>query len=140
VALVWFNDTAVVQQGLTNDRAALERALNAISPVQGSRLDLGLQAAHLELVMSDYRVLANNPVIVFLSDGIPNRTTVKEIIGQADSAKLDAITVYTVGFGDDVRDDVMGRVASQPEMYFRSHGNSDIERIYRQIAGKIVCH
>jgi Mg-chelatase subunit ChlD len=139
VGLVWFNDTAVVQQGLTNDRALLDAALDAIDPVQGSRLDLGLLAAHTELIMSDYRVLANNPVVVFLSDGIPNRTTVDEVIHQADSAKLDAIAVYTVGFGDDVRDDVMRRVASQPEMYRRSTGNRDLERIYEEIAGDVVC-
>jgi hypothetical protein len=62
--------------------------------------------------------------------------------GEADEtikAKLDAIAVYTVGFGDDVRDDVMRRVASQPEMYRRSTGNRDLERIYAEIAGDVVC-
>jgi Mg-chelatase subunit ChlD len=138
-ALVWFNETAAVQQGLTHDREALDRALDAIRPVVGSRLDLGLLEARRELILSDYRRLANNPVIVFLSDGIPNRTTVDEVIRQADQAKLNAITVYSVGFGDDVRDEVMRRIASQPEMYFRSRGNADVEGIYRDIAGDVVC-
>lgn len=139
VALVWFNDRAVVEHGLTNNRAALEQALNRIRPVEGSRLDLGLLEAHKELILSAYRVLANNPVIVFLSDGIPNRTTVEETIRQADAAKMDAISVFTVGFGEDVRDEVMSRIASQPDMYYRSSGNRDLERIYRLIAGDVVC-
>ena len=45
-AIVWFNDTAAIEQPLTRDRTSLDRALDRIHAVEGSRIDLGLKAGH----------------------------------------------------------------------------------------------
>jgi hypothetical protein len=81
----------------------------------------------------------NNPVIVLLSDGIPNRTTPEEIIAEADDAKWDNITLYTVGYGGDVNEPLLRRIASQPEQYFYAPTGNDLTAIYEKIAGEIIC-
>jgi Mg-chelatase subunit ChlD len=139
-SIVWFNDRAHVAQSLTNDGAALLAAVDRINPIEGSRIDLGLEFAHRELVLTaPRRILANTPAIVLLSDGIPNRTTFEAVYGAADAAKLEAISVYTVGFGRNVRADALRRIASDPSQYYDSPGSAELRSIYEHIAGDLVC-
>lgn len=140
-AIIWYNDSAGVVSRLSNDRAALEAAIDAIHPIEGSRIDLGLQFGHRELLpeFAPDRRVANSPALVLLSDGIPNRTTYEEVIGAADAAKMDGIEVHTVGLGRDVRRETLQRIASQPGMYYESPSGDDLSIIYERIAGDLVC-
>ena len=140
-AVIWYNDSAGVVSRLSNDRAALEAAIDAIHPIEGSRIDLGLQFGHRELLpeFAPDRRVANSPALVLLSDGIPNRTTYEEVIGAADAAKMDGIEVHTVGLGRDVRRETLQRIASQPGMYYESPSGDDLSIIYERIAGDLVC-
>ncbi len=140
-AIVWYNDTAGVAQSLTNNRDGVELAIDSIAAAEGTRIDLGIELAHAQLLIakSPRRRIANTPAIVLLSDGIPNRTTIENVIHAADEAKKDGIAVYTVGFGADVREDNLRRTASQPGMYFYAPTGRDLARIYNQIAGDLVC-
>ncbi len=139
-AIVWFNDTAAVAQGLTNQRDALDLALASLTPVEGSRIDLGIRAAHQELLA--HRADRNpiiTPAIVLLSDGLPNRVTIEEVMQAADAAKRDGIVLYAVGFGDDVHEANLRAIATRPEMYEYAPSAAALAQIYRRIAGRLVC-
>lgn len=150
-AIVWYNDVAEVAQPLTNDRRALLAAIDSIRPVEGSRIDLGLQLGHRELLPEHRpnRRTANTPAMVLLSDGLPNRVPTpvaseprpqeETIVNAADAAKADGITVFTVGYGRRVQTELLQRVASQPSMYFYAADGAALERIYHSIAGELVC-
>jgi len=140
-AIIWYNDKAGVVQPLTHDLEALERAIDSIEPVEGSRIDLGIESGHLELLpaFSPARKPWNVPALVLLSDGIPNRTSIEAVVTAADNAKYDGIEVHAVGLGRDLWRHVLQRIASQPEMYYESPSGDDLASIYRAIAGDLVC-
>ncbi len=140
-AIIWYNDSAGVMSTLSNDRAALAAAIDAIRPIEGSRIDLGLEFGHRELLpeFAPNRKVANSPALVLLSDGIPNRTSYEAVIAAADAAKMDGIEVHTVGLGRDVRRETLQRIASQPGFYYESPTGDDLSLIYERIAGDLVC-
>ena len=140
-AIIWYNDSAGVVSALSHDRAALEAAIDAIEPIEGSRIDLGLQFGHRELLpeFALDRQISNSPALVLLSDGIPNRTSYEAVIAAADAAKVDGIEVHTVGLGRDVRRETLQRIASQPGLYYESPTGDDLSIIYERIAGDLVC-
>jgi Mg-chelatase subunit ChlD len=137
-SVVWFNDTAVVEQGLTHDLRALDAALGRIAPVEGSRIDLGLRAGH-EAVMSDRHKVENRPVMVVLTDGIPNRTTFEAMFAAADEAKVAGVLIYAVGHGLDVEAWALRRIASDEGKYTYSPTDADLTDIYNAIAGQVIC-
>jgi Mg-chelatase subunit ChlD len=138
-SIVWFNETAAIAQPLTADRGALDRALDGIQPVEGSRIDLGVTRGHEAAADPALHRLSNAPVVVLLSDGIPNHTTFEAMFGAADSAKRDGTIIYTAGHGLDVEEWALRRVASQPEDYFYAPTSGQMKGIYEQIAGQVVC-
>jgi Mg-chelatase subunit ChlD len=148
-AIIWYNDRARVATPLTNDRDALHKAIDLIPAAEGSRIDLGLEFGHRELLLafSDQRILSNAPVMILLSDGKPNRTSLDRVIAASDAAKADAIAVYTVGHGRlpgthtgaDYWPHVLGRIASQPQMYYHAPNSDALADVYEQIAGQLIC-
>ncbi len=140
-AIVWYNDTAEVAQPLSRNRDALELAIDNIEAQEGTRIDKGIELAHLQLLLegSPQRKLANTPVIVLLSDGIPNRVGIRDVWAAADEAKLDGIAIYSVGFGTDVNEPNLRRIASQTNMYYYAPTAAELYRIYHQIAGDVIC-
>ena len=85
--------------------------------------------------------------MILLSDGKPNRTSLDNVIAAADTAKADAIAVYTVGHGRlpgthtgaDYWPHVLGRIASQTNMYYHAPTGEELARVYEQIAGELIC-
>lgn len=138
-AIVWFNNTARTEQTLTNDPAALLRAVDRIrDPIEGSRIDLGLSFAHQQM-LNPRRRFENTPAIVLLSDGEPNRVSIEGVYKAADAIKRDRIDLFAVGFGADIREYALRTIASRPEHYYFSPDGHDLTKIYRTIAGKLVC-
>jgi len=138
-SIVWFNNTARTEQPLTNDYRALLAAVDRVSPpVEGTRIDLGLKYAHQQL-FSRRRRPENTPALVLLSDGEPNRVQLSEVYAAAGAVKRDRISLFTVGFGEDVREAHLRAIASRPEQYVFAPTALDLERIYRQIASKLIC-
>jgi Mg-chelatase subunit ChlD len=138
-AVVWFNRTSAVEQALTNDRRSLEAALGRIAPVEGSRIDLGIQSGHAAALDAQRHNVASRPVMVVLTDGIPNWTTFEEVFAAADAAKLAGVQVYAVGHGLDVVDWALRRIASDEDKYYYSPTAADLDTIYNEIAGQVVC-
>ncbi|MCC7021130.1 MAG: VWA domain-containing protein [Ardenticatenales bacterium] len=140
-AVVWFNDTAKLEQPLTNDRAQLNAAIDRIQMVEGTRINAGLEVANLELLHPTRRKIENQPVVVLLSDGLPNRSTPEEAIRASDGIKRDGAYVFTIGVGrnDEIFRDLLRRIASQPTDFYESTSGDDLNAIYQAIAGQVVC-
>lgn len=150
VAIVGFNDSWWIQQGLSADRAALERAIAALPErsAQGTRLDLAV-AGGLAALAGPGRNPANTPVVVLLTDGLPNRVPTPVPSGSQEDtvraaarrAKDGGVALYTVGLGQpaDIDAALLGDMASRPDMFFYAPDAEELAAIYAQIAYTIGC-
>jgi Mg-chelatase subunit ChlD len=139
-AIVWFHNTSAVEQTLTEDKAALQDALQRIANDEFTRIDLGINRARAEL-WSSRRRTANQPVIVLLTDGKANPEPVETAIEEARLAKHEGATVFAIGLGsEDALDHAaLQEIASRPSYYFRTADASALMAIYEAIAGVIPC-
>lgn len=149
VAVVGFNDSAWTETGLTGDRAAALAALGRLAEksAEGTRLDLAIQEGQRALDVAARRA-DNEPVIVLLTDGLPNRVPTPvpagsqeaTVLAVADAAKRSGTRVIAIGLGgaEDVLRPLLERVASRPSDYYHAPTGEDLEAIYRAIAGTIV--
>jgi Mg-chelatase subunit ChlD len=151
---VGFNDEAWTEVGLSADRPAVHRALQALQArlAQGTRLDRALAAGAGALTQS----LPGRPrVMVLLTDGLPNRVPTPTAGGsqedtvrtEASLAKAAGVEIYTVGLGspdavdpiDRINTGLLADVASGPAHTFVAPSGNDLTRIYRAIAVRVVC-
>ena len=134
VSLVTFNNGARVAQPLTNDRAAVERAVRGITAVGGTNIAEALEVATAELFGPNARADAQ-PVIVLLTDG--RDTEPDDALAAAADAQGRGARVFTIGFGD-VDPMVMVLAASAPEQYYHAPDTSRLTQIYAEIAQRIT--
>ena len=150
VAVVGFNDFAWTAAPLGNDRPRTEAALAALEAgvQEGTRLDLAFAEGQRALQGSARRA-DNRPVLVLLTDGLPNRVpTPAPIGGQEDTVLAAALrvknagtTVYTIGLGGpgDILSWMLEAAASEPSMYYETPDAEDLAAIYRRILVRITC-
>jgi Mg-chelatase subunit ChlD len=149
VAVVGFNDTAWVQLHLSRDRAAIEQALDALPPLmkEGTRLDLALAAGAVALA-PERRQPGNTPVMILLTDGLPNRVPLAEdgsqettVLRAAAAAKATGIDVYTIAIGaaTDTNPALLTGCASVADHYYYTPDPEDLATIYKAIAHAIGC-
>jgi len=156
VAVAWFNDNAGIAQELTGDKDAALRALDALPSYQaeGTRLDKAFLTG-MQALPADKRMVSNTPVIIMLTDGLPNRVPLHPVTGRQEDTVIDAarqakdvgITVYTIGFGRADAPDIADRVlpellrecASAPERSFVAPTAAEIGRIYSEIIDRFSC-
>jgi hypothetical protein len=137
-ALVAFNEDAFLLQRLTDDRTALIQAIAGIQVQQYTRIDLGIWAAHQELVSERHKA-GNSRAMVVLTDGKNNPEPVETAVLRAAEAKAAGITVFTIGLGDEVEVEALRRMASRPQDYYHAPDGEDLARIYQQIAHEVPC-
>ncbi len=155
-AIVGFNDTFWLAQGLTDDRAALRRAMDGLANrmAEGTRLDLALAGGMAALADPAHRS-DNPPVLVLLTDGLPNRVPTPPPAGSpedtvrlmASAAKARGIQVYAIGLGradapdlnDRINVELLRDIASRPEQLFLAPDAEDLAGIYRDLAAAIPC-
>ncbi len=156
VAIVGFNDTAWVWQSLTAERGALRNAITTLPSLmdEGTRLDLALERG-IEALQDPARIPDNRPVLILLTDGLPNRVPVPTpsgsqedtVLAVARRAKDLGFRVYTIGVGrpdapdpvDRINPDLLRAVASAPGMFYQTPDAEDLSRIYSEIAYQIPC-
>jgi Ca-activated chloride channel homolog len=136
-AIVGFNRTGWVAQGLTGDRDALHAAIDGLSIVPGTVIDAGLALATAELLGPRARA-SNGKVIVLLSDGL-NNAGPEPVRAAAAAARRDGITIYAVAHGADADLGLLGEVAADASRLYVALRPEDLERIYGEIAGVIRC-
>ncbi len=149
VGIVGFNDRAWTAIGMSDDRAGVVGAIDGLlgQVQEGTRLDLAIDEGQAVLDRAP-RVGGNGPVVILLTDGLPNRVPTPvgggrqedTVLAAAERAKRAGTRLFTIGLGerDDVLDTLMRAVASRPEDYFFAPDGEDLAAIYRQIAGRLT--
>lgn len=155
VALLGFHASAFSLQPMTGNAADLGRALDQagshIAP--GTRLDLAVSAGLAALPADG--VGARRPVLVLLTDGIPNGvptpppagSQADTVLAAAELARRRGVMLYTVGFGRADAPDPADRIdpvllrgmATRPELYFEAPDSAALQAIYGQIADAVAC-
>ncbi len=150
VAVVGFNARAWIELGLTRDAAALGGALDRLSAARAefTRLDLGF-ASGLAALQPAIGTTDATPIIVLLTDGLPNRvppdpgdgtmeTTVRKAAQRAQDA---GVRVYTIGIGErgEINAALMAQCATSPADYFYTATTETLADIYAGIARTIGC-
>jgi hypothetical protein len=138
-ALVAFNRTAWTLHPMSGDRDALVASMAGIAVRQQTRTDLALELAAEELARSHGERPANRQVIVLLTDGLPNPVGEQQVVAVADRIKGDDVTIFTIGLGIDVNDELLKRVSTPPRGYYASPTGADLESMYRRIARVLQC-
>lgn len=140
VALVAFNDLEHTLQPLTDDYAALDAALTQFTPIRdGSRLERGLNGANRQFSLARHRP-GNRRAIVILSDGIANpERAAEEAVDVADRLKENGILIYVVGVGEDMRRDVLSRIASDVTRFYPAPQVEALARIYGELVVEVLC-
>lgn len=136
--VVWFNETARLAQGLTDDRPSLDAALAGLAAARYTRLDLGIAAARAELA-GPRRRPGNLAVMVVLTDGRANPVPVDMAETEAGAAKAAGVLLFTIGLGADLEEDALRRMASRPEYFYKAPDAEDLAAIYRHIAVTLPC-
>ena len=136
--IVSFNRDAAVEQTLTGDLGMLRLALDALEPKEGTRIDRGIIAATEELT-SERAVDDNNKVMIILTDGRSSSVEDSVVREVADSAKGQHITIYTIGLGEDLDEELLSEIATWPEYAFLAPTAEELEQIYLDIAFTLDC-
>jgi Mg-chelatase subunit ChlD len=153
LAIVGFNNTAWTELTLSDDRVRIEQAFAALpaKSAEGTRLDLALEQG-MRAWTDSWRLPANRPVLVLLTDGLPNRVPFGPgsahpecasqectVLKAATAAKQAGARVFTIGLGlpDDVLRRLLEEAASSPRDYAFAPDAEDLAAIYRQVAGRV---
>lgn len=141
VTVVWFNGSSGIEIPLTGDKAAIQAALERLPLRQApnTHIDQGLQSAYDELTSARHRATSNRAIIL-LTDGRQDLTVGNAaVLSIADQAKAARISIWTIGLGMEVDQDLLRRVASKPEYFYLAPNAEDLEIIYREIAEVVSC-
>jgi Mg-chelatase subunit ChlD len=136
-AIVAFNAQAHLLQPLTQNRAALDAALNGIVPATLTCIPCAIETG--EAALSSGGAPGRSRTMILLTDGRSNPRPVSEAVASAQRAKADGIVIYTVGIGNDLDVDALRDIASGADHSFLSPDAADLEQIYAAIADLLPC-
>ncbi len=137
-AVVEFNETARLLAGLTNDKSALNAAIDGIATASWTRLDRALDTAAEELT-SDRRQPESRPVIVLLTDGRQSQTGDQVVRDTAQRVRASGAVIFTIGVGSGVDAALLAEVAGDPARYYGADDAEALPDIYRRISESIPC-
>lgn len=148
VAVVGFNASAWSELALTGDAMAAGLALDRLKDklAQGTRLDLALTEGARALAVP--RGVDSEPVMILLTDGLPNLVPTPEgggsqndtIIAAAQQAKAAGARIVAIGFGaeGDVLRPLLEQVASTPSDVRIAPNAFVLELIYRMLVRELL--
>jgi len=138
-AIVAFHADAWLLTPLTDDRATLDTALDAVALGQQTRLDRAVAVGAQALSDDSRRRPGNLPVLVLLTDGRANPVPVDVAVAEAAAAKAAGVTLFTIGLGDDLDAEALAAMASTPAGFLRAPDAEDLAAVYAQVARSIPC-
>jgi Mg-chelatase subunit ChlD len=140
VGVVWFNESAAVEQPLSLDHNAAVEALRRIPLLAQTRLDAGVAAARGELSSGRHRVNARG-VVIIMTDGKANPAPIGDAEVEAQLVKAAGITIFVIGWGvpAELDGEALRRMASKPEYYMQTPDPDELGRIYKSIVAAIPC-
>jgi len=133
VALVTFSETARVLVPLTGNRESVDRALDAIAPTPGTRLDRGLRLGIEELRSPRHRA-ENLRVILVLSDGLQGETAAAAREA-ASTARGEGVVICTIGLGGDADEALLIDVAGGRVRYRFAPSADEVAALYSAALG-----
>ncbi|MSP13596.1 MAG: VWA domain-containing protein [Chloroflexi bacterium] len=134
VGLVTFSDTATLDQMLTQSAGPVRTAIDNQVAFGSTNIGDALLLGQGELASGRHKA-ANQPVLILMSDGLPN--TGSDSRAAAAAAKAAGTRIFTIGLGNGVDPNLMRDLASAPTDYFFAPDSSQLDAIYQQIAGAI---
>jgi Mg-chelatase subunit ChlD len=154
VGLSSFNETAKLNQGLTDDVLTVTSKINSLAAGGQTNIGDGIKIGKTELITNG----GANKALVILTDGAPNAMTQLDGTGkycfieptsptnctlyaltQADSAKAEGIQIYTIGLGvSNFTQGLLKQIASDESKYYYTTNASVLESIYLNIS-KSIC-
>ncbi len=134
VALVGFNQAALVIQPLTGNASNLRRGIGGLQAGGGTDIAAGVDEARRELTGPRRRASAAS-VIILLTDGGSDPVAAARA---ADQAKLEGARIITIGAGNGVNEPLLRALASAPDDYYFAPTFDDLGGIYRAIARRIT--
>lgn len=135
VGLISFATDVTLDTPLAEDVASVVTAIDALVANGETDISGALEAAADHF--SDARRPLALPVIVLLTDG---RDTVgtDSPVGAAARMMASGVSIYTIGLGNDVDEDLLRVIASGPDKYFRAPTPTELFPIYREILRLVV--
>jgi Ca-activated chloride channel homolog len=131
LALVSFASTGVLDQPLTTDRSAIDTAIDALTPSNGTNIAEGIMLADREFSSRRHNPDATM-IMVVLSDGLSNKGGDPQ--EAAAAAKSHGVRVIAIGWGHDAEEEVLRAIASSPQDYYFAPEASELTAIYKTIA------
>ena len=137
-----------IDQGLTDEIARLKRSIDktviGAGGIQYTNIGAAIRRAIEELASFRHNEEAN-PVLVLLTDGIPTRPEdpknknypAEYSLSSADAAKKEGIAIYTIGLGSDLDAQLLEKIATAPEYFYRAASGAELAGIYQEIATAI---
>jgi uncharacterized protein YhbP (UPF0306 family) len=136
VGLVSWDDHIDFELPLTNELGAIIDKIHEVDSSGGTNLDLGLETA--------ITLLSGNPntskIIIFLSDGDGTYTPSGKEGSQADRARAEGITIYSIGLavgGSPVVGSLRDMAATTGGKYFDASESGALELIYKEIGNSV---
>jgi Mg-chelatase subunit ChlD len=137
LGMVMFQNEPELLVPLSQDKDAILRAIQRLQPVGGTDISAGLEVGMIEVLGPSHRPDAK-PIIVLMTDGVPFNNTRLLTLDTADRARNLGITMYTIGLGGDVDQQLLTIMARSPAHYFFAPRADDLADVYRKIARRIA--
>lgn len=135
IGVVSFSTNANNDRSLIDDEVLLHNSIDSISNGGGTRIERGISEAIIEF-NNNARADAKK-VMVILTDG-QNDVDPQNVMDEANIAKAQGITIFTVGLTGFVNQDMLSLVASQPSYYYYAPSASDLDFILTSLQSEIV--
>lgn len=124
-------------QQLTSDFTAAKTYVDSIGSMGITNYEAALLAAKAEL--NSVRRNQSTPVLVFMSDGLPNdgNDDYSYLIGLCDDMIADGVYIYTIGLGvtgSTLLADMSSSTPGTTDHYFDAPDASDLTDMYNQVA------
>ncbi|GGC05855.1 VWA domain-containing protein [Cellulomonas carbonis] len=127
-AVVDFDSSARVAQGLTEDKAAVKSAIDTIDDVGGTNIGAGVSAANQILLGNGDPARAR--MVILLTDGEGSYSS--SLTTQAQAA---GITIYTIGLGSSVDHALLGSIATGTGgTYTNVRTAEELPEVFRRLA------
>jgi hypothetical protein len=157
VAVVGFNATAWTASALTDDRRHLRAVVAALGArlAEGTRLDRALEQGIDAARPADATRAGRTPIVVLLTDGVPNQVPTPipagsqedTVLAAARRAKDQGIRIFAIGVGrpdavdpiDRINADLLRSVATAPDMFYATADAETLAEVYRLISRAIEC-
>ncbi len=142
-ALSSFNETATLDQPLTDNKTLVTAAINDLASGGWTNMADGISIMHNELTTGANARNDAQKVMVLFADGHPNRHTTdysSSVVATrqaAMAAKNDGIRIITIGYTDSADEQFLEDLASSPDDAYYTEDVDEISTIFDTLSDEI---